>query len=180
MHGENEEAISFALRRMNHSIGGAINDGSLIGGCMPDLDRTRDTSRHGAIGVILDAQSRFLVIERSQFVRAPGRLCFPGGGIEPGETQEAALARELMEELSLEVAPVRKLWENQTPSGTILHWWLADVLSDATPTPDLEEVSNWFWMAEAEFVSDPRTLVTNLEFMKAVRQGNVNLGHRST
>ena len=147
---------------------------------MPDQERTQDASRHGAIGVILDAQSRFLVIERSQLVRAPGRLCFPGGGIEPGESQEAALVRELMEELSVEVAPVRKLWENQTPSGTILHWWLADLLDSAAPTPDPKEVSNWFWMAEAEFVGDHRTLVTNLEFMKAVRDGDVNLGLGST
>ena len=147
---------------------------------MQQTNETHDETRQGAIGVILDSQSRFLVIERSPFVRAPGRLCFPGGGIERGETQEDALMRELMEELSLEVAPVRKLWQNQTPSGTVLHWWLADVLNDQTPKPDPEEVSNWFWMAQTEFVTDQRILATNLEFMRAIQQGDVNLRHPST
>ena len=35
---------------------------------------------------------------------------FPGGKVEPGETDEAALARECMEELDVELAIGRRVW----------------------------------------------------------------------
>ena len=45
---------------------------------------------HGAaVAVILDGD-KFLIIKRSANVRAPGQYCFPGGGIEAGESNEQA------------------------------------------------------------------------------------------
>ncbi|WP_164020111.1 (deoxy)nucleoside triphosphate pyrophosphohydrolase [Pyxidicoccus trucidator] len=38
---------------------------------------------------------------------------FPGGKVEPGETDEAALARECREELDVELSVGRRLWENR-------------------------------------------------------------------
>ena len=60
------------------------------------------------------AQNRFLVIRRSSTVMAPGAFCFPGGGIESGETEEIALVRELQEELAVQSKPVRRIWRNIT------------------------------------------------------------------
>ena len=40
--------------------------------------------RQAAIAVIVQS-GRFLVIERSQKVRAPGKLCFPGGEVEDAD-----------------------------------------------------------------------------------------------
>jgi ADP-ribose pyrophosphatase YjhB (NUDIX family) len=50
-------------------------------------------------GVMLQAPgNRFLVLRRSQESDHPGTYCFPGGGVEEGETYEDAARRELHEE----------------------------------------------------------------------------------
>lgn len=51
---------------------------------------------------LVDAQSRIFVQQRPAHKNMGGLWEFPGGKIEPGETPEAALVRELREELSIE------------------------------------------------------------------------------
>ena len=41
---------------------------------------------------------RYLMVRRSRHVPLPGKVCFPGGGMNFGETQEAACIREAQEE----------------------------------------------------------------------------------
>jgi 8-oxo-dGTP diphosphatase len=55
-----------------------------------------------AVGVILDPQGRILLSQRPQGKPLAGLWEFPGGKLEPGETAEQALCRELMEELALQ------------------------------------------------------------------------------
>ena len=54
---------------------------------------------------LVDAQNRILVAQRPEGSSLAGLWEFPGGKIEPGETPEAALVRELAEELGITVAP---------------------------------------------------------------------------
>ena len=65
--------------------------------------------KQAAIAVVRRADS-FLGIKRSQTVRAPGKICFPGGQVENGESTEQAVVREMQEELGVTVKPIRKLW----------------------------------------------------------------------
>jgi (d)CTP diphosphatase len=120
--------------------------------------------RRGAIGVVLRA-GRFLVVERSRTVVAPGKLCFPGGGIEPGETPEEALVREFFEELGTAVRPVRFLWENTTPWQVHLSWWLAELTEDAEMNPNPAEVAAVHWMTIAELESADAFLESNRPFL---------------
>lgn len=53
---------------------------------------------------LIDAAGRLLVAQRPEGKSLAGLWEFPGGKIEPGETPEAALLRELAEELDIEVA----------------------------------------------------------------------------
>jgi 8-oxo-dGTP diphosphatase len=46
---------------------------------------------------------RVLACERSRPPEAAGRWELPGGKVEPGETEEAALARECVEELGVRI-----------------------------------------------------------------------------
>lgn len=52
---------------------------------------------------LVDADGRVLVAQRPEDKQLAGLWEFPGGKVDPGERPEAALIRELREELSIEV-----------------------------------------------------------------------------
>jgi 8-oxo-dGTP diphosphatase len=54
---------------------------------------------------LIDADGRVLLAERPAGKSMAGLWEFPGGKVEPGERPEAALIRELREELSIDVKP---------------------------------------------------------------------------
>ena len=56
-----------------------------------------------AAGALIDASGRVLITQRPQHKQLGGLWEFPGGKVEPGEAPEAALVRELREELDLTV-----------------------------------------------------------------------------
>ncbi|MFL6664588.1 MAG: NUDIX domain-containing protein [Rhizobacter sp.] len=56
-----------------------------------------------AVGVLIDGDGRFLLTSRPEGKVYAGYWEFPGGKLEPGETVEAALRRELHEELGITI-----------------------------------------------------------------------------
>jgi 8-oxo-dGTP diphosphatase len=54
--------------------------------------------------VLVDADGRVLLARRPEGKAMAGLWEFPGGKVDPGETPEAALIRELAEELGIDVA----------------------------------------------------------------------------
>lgn len=56
---------------------------------------------HVAVGVLSDAHAKILIARRSSAAHQGGLWEFPGGKLEPGESLEQALARELHEELGV-------------------------------------------------------------------------------
>src|SRR5260221_2658737 len=54
-----------------------------------------------AAGALIDADGRVLLAERPAGKHLAGLWEFPGGKVQPGETPEAALIRELSEELGI-------------------------------------------------------------------------------
>ncbi len=59
-----------------------------------------------AVGVLIDADDRFLLTSRPDGKVYAGYWEFPGGKLEAGETVEAALRRELHEELGITIGAV--------------------------------------------------------------------------
>ncbi len=67
-----------------------------------------------AVGVLLQADGRFLLTSRPAGKVYAGYWEFPGGKLEQGESVEQALARELLEELGIEIAlPTVQRWREQ-------------------------------------------------------------------
>ena len=56
-------------------------------------------------GLLIDPQGRWLMHRRPVDKAHGGLWEFPGGKVEPGETPEAALVRELGEELDISIDP---------------------------------------------------------------------------
>ena len=54
--------------------------------------------------VLVDTDGRVLLAQRPEGKQMAGLWEFPGGKVDPGETPEAALIRELREELGIDVA----------------------------------------------------------------------------
>lgn len=62
-----------------------------------------DSPIHVVAGVLSDARGRILLARRDGHRELAGLWEFPGGKIEPGETPRQALARELREEIGVQV-----------------------------------------------------------------------------
>ncbi|NMC20911.1 MAG: NUDIX domain-containing protein [Thermogutta sp.] len=152
---------------------GEIEGASLSLMSHPDQDHC-SPNRRGVVAVIRRGR-QFLIIRRAAEVAAPGMLCFPGGGIEPGETEEKALVRELLEELGVGGRPRRRLWRRMTPWGVDLAWWLVELDSNRPIVPNPAEVAECLWLTETELEQREDLLESNRRFLAAWRNGEIDL-----
>lgn len=124
----------------------------------------------GIIVACQRADGRWLMIRRSATVRRPLRVCFPGGWIEPDETQAEAVVREMREELQAEVVPLQCVWQQLfgEPSRTL--WgWLAQLTSDHLML-NPAEVHEILWLTAEEAVQHPDVIPGTEAFLTAVHQ----------
>lgn len=131
--------------------------------------------RRGVIAVVYQPPL-WLVIRRSAFVAAPRMYCFPGGGIEQGESEPVALARELREELGIQQADIlRPLWRSVTTWHVHLAWWLVQLDPQQILCPNPDEVESYHWWTHAQMHDEPDLLVSNREFLAAWEEGQFDL-----
>lgn len=120
---------------------------------------------------------QFLVIRRSRWVVAPRAYCFPGGAIEPDESESEALVRELREELHAEVRPVRCVWHSITPWQVRLAWWLSTLAPEAALEPNPAEVESVHWLTAEAMLELPELLESNRQFLTVLATGQIDLQH---
>lgn len=125
----------------------------------------------GVVAVVLRGD-KFLVIRRSQHVRAPGKFCFPGGSIEAGESEEVAVVREFAEELNATVTPIARLWSSLTITNVRLAWWHVSLAEDQSPVPNPLEVESIHWLTRDEALALPELLASNRDFYDAWQRGD--------
>ncbi len=121
-----------------------------------------------AIVAVIRHGDKVLLIERAPTVRGGGYWAPVAGEVEAGESQEAAVVREALEEVGLAVRPLRKVWENISSRGTFrLHWWLAEYVAGELIL-DKREVSDARWLTAAEICELKSTFEGDREFYQAV------------
>ena len=68
------------------------------------------TERVVVVAAVIEQNGRFLVAKRLEGTHLAGCWEFPGGKVHDGETPEAALAREIAEELGCEILDLREIF----------------------------------------------------------------------
>ncbi len=140
----------------------------------PHAEQTSQPARRGVASVVL-REDRFLVICRSAHVVAPGAFCFPGGGIEPGESEAEALVREFREELGAELRPLRCVWRSTTRWQVELAWWDGVLAHDAQLRPNPAEVEAVHWLTAEQMAQRPELLESNRTFLETWAAGGFTL-----
>jgi 8-oxo-dGTP diphosphatase len=135
-------------------------------------EAAQPNGRHGVVAVTRRGE-RFLVIRRGPTLVAGGRLCFPGGHVEPGEEEHEAVVRECREELAAVVEARECVWRSMTSWGTALAWWTVTLHGDDEFVPHPVEVSEILWMSAQEMLDHPDVLEGNRPFLEAVMAGRI-------
>lgn len=110
------------------------------------------TDRVVVAGAVLD-EGRLLAARRSAPAELAGRWELPGGKLEPGETAQQALVRELREELGVETEPGERVpGEWPLAPGYVLQVWTARLVSgEPRPLEDHDEL-RWLFRHELDTV----------------------------
>ena len=110
--------IAYAIRHKHRQRGGKVRDGVAI--------------------VARDFEGQVLLVRHSY---GPAQWFFPGGGIEKGETPEAAAHRELREETDCEISAMRHVATfEETLSGATHTAHLFEGVTEDMPRADGREV----------------------------------------
>lgn len=122
--------------------------------------------RGDGVVAVIRRDDRYLVIRRAANLSAGGMWCFVGGAVEPGETQQQALVREVREEVGLEVVPVAKVWECLSLNREWrLHCWQAKPISESI-LANPQEVAAVDWLTPQQIVALPGIMPSVVEYFQ--------------
>lgn len=114
------------------------------------------TERIVVVGAALLDGDRLLAARRSAPPELAGRWELPGGKVEPGETPEAALVRELREELGITAEALARVpgeWPLRPPY--VLHVWTARLHPGSGEPKPLQDHDDLRWLTPAEIWDVP-------------------------
>jgi 8-oxo-dGTP diphosphatase len=100
------------------------------------------------------ADGRWLLIRRGRAVSLGGKLCFPGGGLEPGESPAQAAVREMAEELGATVTPGPVVHRWDAGDYRLTLWCVRAELTGPALRPHPEEVAEVLWLTVEEALAE--------------------------
>lgn len=109
-----------------------------------------DNLIHAVVAIIQRANT-FLFVKRSDYIEAAsGYWCPVSGRIEKNETQQAALKREVMEEVGVDAVAVRKICEIPSSDGQfLLYYWQTKITEGVAQICSHEATEMaWFTLEE--------------------------------
>ncbi|MDY6808859.1 MAG: NUDIX hydrolase [Actinomycetota bacterium] len=99
----------------------------------------------GVGAIVWDDADRLLLVQRAHPPQA-GRWTVPGGKVEAGESLEAAVAREVLEETGLHIEVGEKAWVVDIPADAVVfevHDFVAEVRSGTLQAGDDAADARW-------------------------------------
>ncbi len=111
------------------------------------------------VAAVIERSGKYLITQRRATAVLPLLWEFPGGKVEPGETDPAALQREVRHRLGVDVEVGQLISFVSHPyEKYVVDLYLYDCrLSGPEPSPDAATVNAFKWVASAEFEQYPFT-----------------------
>jgi 8-oxo-dGTP diphosphatase len=108
------------------------------------------------VAAVIQRDGKILACRRAPHKSLAGLWEFPGGKVEPGETDEVALAREIREELSIEITVGEFIAESVAPAGEAMillnaYWAQTNVAGEVSSTD--HDRMEWLAPADLETVT---------------------------
>jgi len=103
-----------------------------------------------AAGIIRDGCGRILIARRRPGKAQAGFWEFPGGKLEPGETAEECLKRELLEEMGIGIRPTALFGVHEHDYGAFLIRLIAVEAEFAAGEITLTDHDDYHWAEAAE------------------------------
>jgi 8-oxo-dGTP diphosphatase len=110
-------------------------------------------TRQAARAIVENSAGEVLLIRRAHTSRGQGQWCLPGGKVDPGETPEQAVRKELREEVGLEAADLKSLFYIADPdpdAGQPYTTYYFHVKTDAPVRLEQSESSEFRWVPPQE------------------------------
>lgn len=130
-----------------------------------------ETTRIVVVAAVIEENGAFLVARRLRGTHLAGCWEFPGGKVHEGEMNEAALQREIQEELNATISGLQKIFHTSHgyPERTVeLHFYRGNLTG--TPEPVLGQELRWITreeFASFEFPPADAELIAQLTHSRA-------------
>ncbi|GII29737.1 (deoxy)nucleoside triphosphate pyrophosphohydrolase [Planotetraspora mira] len=126
-----------------------------------------DAIRKLVVGAAIVQDGRVLAAQRAEPEALRGGWEFPGGKVEPGESDLDALVRECVEELGVEIVPGERVaGEWPLPNDYVMRVWLASIRRGV---PEAREHLALRWLPHHELY-DVAWLAPDLPIVAAVEK----------